>query len=265
MLISFKILTVLLLAFPVSAWNAAGHRIVAQIALNQFSAQEQEKIKKTFGDILEMASEPDGYRELSSSLSGWHYIDYPLVEEPVTNKIKLVSKQNNIVWALKESKRVIKKSLKKDTRFPGFLRVFQSNLIHLMGDLHQPLHCIARVTEKNPKGDKGGNLFFIKHAGKKENLHHLWDGGLGLLENLEVSAQTELAKKIAKENPQEELKGDFESWSKESYMLAKSQVYQTVEDEEITKDYVTRGQALVKKRLALAGYRLAKELRDLVL
>jgi len=30
-------------------------------------------------------------------------------------------------------------------------------LIHLVGDVHQPLHCVARITKGDPEGDKGGN------------------------------------------------------------------------------------------------------------
>ena len=32
---------------------------------------------------------------------------------------------------------------------------------HLTGDIHQPLHNSARVTKTEPKGDQGGNLFFL--------------------------------------------------------------------------------------------------------
>ncbi|MGL5742868.1 MAG: S1/P1 nuclease [Legionella sp.] len=32
-------------------------------------------------------------------------------------------------------------------------------LIHVVGDVHQPLHAITRVSTQLPKGDMGGNLF----------------------------------------------------------------------------------------------------------
>jgi len=37
--------------------------------------------------------------------------------------------------------------------------VYLSYLIHLIGDMHQPLHCCSLVTEVYPSGDKGGNLY----------------------------------------------------------------------------------------------------------
>ncbi len=250
-----------LISIPLGAWSESGHQVVAQIALNQFSPAEQTKIQAVMGDIVKMAAEPDGYREISTSLAGWHYIDYPWVEEPVAEPIKLVRKKDNIVWALKEAKKVIQKSL-KDNRHPEFAHIFKANFVHFMGDIHQPLHCISRVTEKNPKGDKGGNLYFVKFENRKISLHVLWDIGFGSLDHLTLNEVAALAKAIEAEVPQEAITGSFEDWSKESYYLAQSEVYKTPEDQEVSKSYVEQGKKRVKKRLALAGYRLAKELRE---
>ncbi len=48
--------------------------------------------------------------------------------------------------------------------------------LHLVGDVHQPLHNSARMTRQEPEGDRGGNLFRL--AGK-QNLHSYWDGAIG--------------------------------------------------------------------------------------
>ena len=47
-------------------------------------------------------------------------------------------------------------------------------LIHFVGDIHQPLHCVSRYTKKHPNGDRGGNDFKLQH-GQYRNLHLLWD------------------------------------------------------------------------------------------
>jgi hypothetical protein len=53
------------------------------------------------------------------------------------------------------------------------------NLIHWIGDIHQPLHTVERYSEQTPDGDWGGNKFPIKHyPGKSKiwnNLHFIWD------------------------------------------------------------------------------------------
>jgi len=48
-------------------------------------------------------------------------------------------------------------------------------LIHVLGDIHQPLHAVALFNEKFPKGDQGGNLFIIKYDENIGNLHKLFD------------------------------------------------------------------------------------------
>src|SRR5262249_20615114 len=46
-------------------------------------------------------------------------------------------------------------------------------VLHIVGDVHQPLHCSARVTTQEPQGDAGGNTFKLDAA--NEDLHHYWD------------------------------------------------------------------------------------------
>ena len=48
-------------------------------------------------------------------------------------------------------------------------------LIHFIGDIHQPLHCVTRITKDRPNGDFGGNSFKIKPINDITNLHALWD------------------------------------------------------------------------------------------
>lgn len=52
-------------------------------------------------------------------------------------------------------------------------------LIHLVGDLHQPLHCAALFAKDTfPGGDHGGNYVLLPKAPnqkKPENLHSFWD------------------------------------------------------------------------------------------
>lgn len=52
-------------------------------------------------------------------------------------------------------------------------------LMHLVGDIHQPLHCTAMFTEQFPAGDRGGNLALVRIGRGKKNLHSFWDGLLG--------------------------------------------------------------------------------------
>jgi hypothetical protein len=50
-------------------------------------------------------------------------------------------------------------------------------MIHIIGDIHQPLHTSALFSTEFPKGDLGGNLFEIIYLKKKthKELHEFWD------------------------------------------------------------------------------------------
>ena len=54
-------------------------------------------------------------------------------------------------------------------------------IIHLVGDLHQPLHCASRFNADFPDGDQGGNLFVIQPSDsvRQIKLHAFWDAALG--------------------------------------------------------------------------------------
>ena len=50
-------------------------------------------------------------------------------------------------------------------------------LIHVLGDIHQPLHASTLVNKQFPKGDQGGNFFLINYSQNIENLHKFFDSG----------------------------------------------------------------------------------------
>jgi hypothetical protein len=57
-------------------------------------------------------------------------------------------------------------------------------LIHVVGDIHQPLHTSQLFDGglfKN--GDEGGNLFLINYTLEVDNLHKLYDSGINRLLN----------------------------------------------------------------------------------
>lgn len=57
-------------------------------------------------------------------------------------------------------------------------------LVHVMGDIHQPLHSAQLFDDELfPKGDIGGNLFLINYTKNIENLHKFFDSGADSLPN----------------------------------------------------------------------------------
>jgi len=52
-------------------------------------------------------------------------------------------------------------------------------LLHLVGDVHQPLHCATRVGLTQPDGDAGGNKVTLDQGTSIVKLHAFWDDILG--------------------------------------------------------------------------------------
>lgn len=147
-------------------------------------------------------------------------------------------------------------------------------LEHLIGDIHQPLHTSARVTEREPKGDQGGNFFLLTPEGtaraNQQNLHSFWDGIVVRTnpngENeCDLSYLEPFAKKFMKEHPLDKLRGrlaatDPDAWARESLTLAQTEVFpkELVRFQAPPNSYKKRAYKISAERLALAGYRMAE-------
>lgn len=135
-------------------------------------------------------------------------------------------------------------------------------LMHLVGDVHQPLHCAQRISKSDPEGDAGGNKVKLAGDGPK-NLHSFWDGCPGA----KRSARTVLA--VEPDFPRVSQKAaqqlDERTWADESFKLAKKYAYTgpiKVGDGPFTLDekYMSRAKKIAMQRVELAGERLANVL-----
>jgi hypothetical protein len=136
-------------------------------------------------------------------------------------------------------------------------------LLHIIGDIHQPLHAATRVSKVDPDGDAGGNLVKLDCTGCE--LHFFWDDLLGTGNDL----PSVLSKARQLPKPQGELvaKMDEKAWVAEGFRQAQQVVYTPPVGPHdgpytLTLDYKKRAGKLAKQRLALAGARLAKLLND---
>ena len=136
-------------------------------------------------------------------------------------------------------------------------------LLHLVGDIHQPLHAATRVSQAHPDGDAGGNLVRLDCA--KCELHFFWDDLLGKQNNLKTVL------KGARELPEPKgalvAKTDEKEWVAEGFAEAQRVVYAPPVGRgdgpyTLTLEYKKTAGKLAKQRVALAGARLAKLLND---
>jgi hypothetical protein len=147
-------------------------------------------------------------------------------------------------------------------------------LLHLVGDIHQPLHAVNRITKAEPKGDAGGN--FVKLFGDAaSNLHSYWDDLPGseckfCSDKVPcVNRAIVLGKTLEVVSSKEARDTDTAAWIHESFELAREKVYRDpigIEDQLYTivprSTYETEAYKLALKQVALAGARLAQVLND---
>lgn len=137
-------------------------------------------------------------------------------------------------------------------------------LLHLVGDVHQPLHCATRVSSTDPNGDDGGTKVKVYCAGCAKELHAFWDDLFGTAANEQAALQPVIA--AAKELPEADAtlaaKSDEKEWVAEGFQAAQQTVYQPPIGAgdgpfSLTDAYESTARTLAKQRIALAGARLA--------
>lgn len=296
---SLLLLAWLLAAGSALAWNKAGHMTTGAIAYRELKAADpaalakvvaalrlhpqyaqywQKQVEEMPGEDGEMmlfmlaARWPDDVRGRPEYHRGvWHYINYPY-RPPSTATAK--PEDDNIVDELEKNRGLVKTGADAGARAIALCWV-----MHLTGDVHQPLHVTQLINGVFPDGDRGGTAFFIRADGGTLSLHQLWDGLVIGSERFQAvrNTATELV------NRPELARGKFaaelavtsvETWAlKESFPLAIKNVYRDGalkggsskgSGEPLPAGYLEQAKPVAERQLVLAGYRLAASLRGLM-
>lgn len=129
-------------------------------------------------------------------------------------------------------------------------------LIHLVGDLHQPLH-VGRAE------DLGGNKINVTYFGQNTNLHSLWDSKLVEDQKYTYTEFANLLDIKSKDEVKQIQSGTLEEWLFDSHKIANSIYYQTPKDSKLSYDYNYRFESTLERQLLYGGLRLAKVLNDI--
>jgi hypothetical protein len=137
-------------------------------------------------------------------------------------------------------------------------------LLHVVGDVHQPLHCAARFSHSSPHGDDGGNQVTVcsPQCGR---LHAFWDGLLGTTAN--PSAAIQVGQSLPPANAMQAANLNVRDWVEDGRRLSRSEVYRLPVGPgagpfNLTPQYRNAARLLARQRVALAGARLARILNN---
>lgn len=268
-------LVLLFVCLNANAWNALGHMVIANIAYQNLKPEVRAKVDRlveyfheeypNMDSLLQLAYWPDAIRSQKiETFTRWHYINVSFSKD--NRKVKDTYDTDNAVWALKNIHNVVKYEKANVYERARFLAFF----VHIVGDLHQPLHTVDLVSEEHPDGDEGGNLYHVKYKNKRVKLHALWDRGVDVFDlepsvnnaNILSNQITALYSKAYFGKRIEDLKS--ENWLKEGMYNAKTYVYSTPEDKPVSEKYIEDVRVVAKQQAALAGYRLGALLNHLL-
>ncbi len=265
------------------AWGPEGHRMVGEIAAGYLSAEARWQVAALLRDdrladrqpshrttLGEIASWADEIKDTTwgKRRGAWHYDDIPVCGSADYSRYcrkgacasAQLARQIGILGDRELPRRERNEALKW--------------IVHLMGDIHQPLHAADRH-------DRGGNKVEVSFFGQRDNppygnlnLHAVWDvhmvqrlvaerGG----ENAFVSARIADADKLAWE------RGSISDWMNESNLIARNFAYSALPvrfscSGRITgvlvldEAYYSKAAPVIETQIRRAGIRLARVLNE---
>jgi hypothetical protein len=190
---------------PMFAYSTPGHQAIAKAAfkiledtptaekLRSILDGEQETyaavwLDKVRENALTTAAEKveaNTFQQAFKLNSEWHFTNFTVGSTEYSSESKF-AKTDDVVHALKNAILVLEGASSPMTK-----RQALRTVIHLVGDIHQPLHCITGYYDlsdlahpklltnvadpANTPEDRGGNQLYYT---KSEELHALWDLGL---------------------------------------------------------------------------------------
>ncbi len=295
--------------FSAPAWDDTGHKLTTYIAWEQMSPTAREKAIKILlaapedSDLSvfylqDSRSAAAKQRELFMIASTWADI---VRDKNFKNRFAMYHKgdwhyadtfwsnANGKVEVLKDFAEPKGKAVEQLFAFDKSLRdaavsdadkaIALAWVLHLGGDIHQPLHTSARVTQYDPKGDQGGNLFSLSPKGATGNdrvsLHWYWDSIVGrniarVNDACDSDYLPAIAKQITDKYPLSKMQnrmklGKFDEWQQEGFQISSTKLYPASLKfgEMPSDDYKKMAFNISEEQLALAGYRMGAMLNQI--
>jgi hypothetical protein len=293
---------------PAAAWDDVGHLTIARIAWERLSPAARARAvallraappdaglaqlrpgaggpeERDRALFARAATWPDVVRDRREAArarryhhSAWHFADTFWRQDAAGSPVRVPELRMGAENAL-ERIAVFSAAL-RDARRPAPERaVALAWLLHLVGDIHQPLHAASRVTAASPGGDRGGNDVRVGGG----SLHSVWDnaldrspgrrrgGGRRQGEDAKLARAEEWAERLSRQFPDARWARWIADtvpthWAGESVTLAQRDVYRDVTDGMLlTPEYRAWVQRVSDPQAALAGYRLAVLLERLL-
>jgi hypothetical protein len=236
------VVPVLLGTFQAMAWGSHGHKLVASFAKAALNKQVVDSVQHFLGKMtfeetsvwMDEIKSDHSYAYMNS----WHYVN---IEKDATF---VSSEDKNVLSQLELALSMLKHPERDFDKTVTALRL----LFHLVGDIHQPLHC-------GYGSDRGGNELMVGFDGNSTNLHALWD--TGIIEYYKISLKDcfKVSNGLSNDEKRKIQKIDVTEWMYECREFLP--VIYDYKKRNISDDYTTIAKPIIEKQLTKAGIRLA--------
>ena len=241
------------IVFNSFGWGLTGHRVVGEIASYHLSKKAAKSIQEILGPeslamvanwMDEIKSDPS-YNHLNS----WHYLTVK------AGKGYDPSIQEKSGDAYGKTKMIIA-ALKNDALSQEDKKAYLKMLVHLVGDLHQPLHV-------GTGNDRGGNDVKVTYFNQNTNLHTVWDTKIIDGKNLSFTELSQhLNRRATKKLVSQYQSEGIDKWLIEAVEL-RPIIYDLPENNRLFYSYGFKTYPHIEERLLAGGIRLAGILNDI--
>jgi hypothetical protein len=237
------------------AWGPKGHDTVAYIAEKHLSKKALKKVTAVLeghslvyvANWLDNASHTDEYAYTKT----WHYVNVDPEEGTYAESKK--DSAGDAVVAIN----TLVENLKSGELTPEEERVQLMMLIHIVGDIHCPMHA-------GRKSDRGGNGTKVKYFGSQKKLHSVWDSEI--VESAHRWGYSEWQEQVDRATPkqvQAMMQGTPNDWIEETVVLANDIYENSTTGTNLSYDYVAQYTPIIEEQFLKGGIRLAKLLEEI--
>lgn len=246
------LISALFCSLMAGAWGMIGHRVVGEVAEAHLNENAKERVAAILGTmtLAEVSNWMDDIKsdDRYDSLRPWHYTTIP---EGKTYADITPSDNGDVVQGIKQMINGLKSGELSAQREKEFLMI----LVHLVGDVHQPLHV-------GNGEDRGGNDIKVEWFWESSNLHRVWDSGM--IDSKQYS-YTELSKLVnhpTKEEVATWQSSSVEDWANEC-LVFRDGIYDLPSNNKINYEYRYAHWDTIKQQLCKGGVRLAGILNEI--
>ncbi|WP_313531695.1 S1/P1 nuclease [Shinella sp.] len=247
MRIILKILTVFLMVacspLHAFAWGREGHKVVALIAESRLTPAARAEVQRLLASegsssLADVALWADEIKSVKALRQPSHGVNLPLDSSPYDPK-RDCGHKICVIEAIERLQPTL-----ADKRLPISARMMALKyLVHLVGDIHQPLHATTAGART------------VVFDGAIESLHKVWDSGIIRTHKRNPSL---MALGVEATHRQPVTYGSPLIWALESRDIARDTILPELPaDGILPPDYADRNWDLVEERLHEAGRRLA--------